>query len=50
MDHVGIVVDDLGATIEFSEEMGLAVLGEWTGGGRSLDRIVGLEDAGRTSR
>ena len=43
MDHVGIVVDDLPGTIEFFAELGLVLLGEWSGGGRSVERIVGLE-------
>ena len=43
MDHVGIVVDDLPGTIEFFAELGLDLLGEWSGGGRSVERIVGLE-------
>ncbi len=43
MEHVGIVVDDLAAAIEFFAELGLVLLGEWSGGGRSVERIVGLE-------
>jgi len=43
MDHVGIVVDDLAAAIEFFAEIGLVLLGEWSGGGSSVERIVGLE-------
>jgi catechol 2,3-dioxygenase-like lactoylglutathione lyase family enzyme len=43
MDHVGIVVDDLAAAIEFFVALGLEVQGRWSGGGPSVDRIVGLE-------
>jgi catechol 2,3-dioxygenase-like lactoylglutathione lyase family enzyme len=44
MDHVGIVVDDLPAATEFFVELGLELQGEHRGmGGRSVDRIVGLE-------
>jgi catechol 2,3-dioxygenase-like lactoylglutathione lyase family enzyme len=43
MDHVGIVVDDLAAAKEFFVELGLEPQGEWSGEGRSVDRIVGLE-------
>jgi catechol 2,3-dioxygenase-like lactoylglutathione lyase family enzyme len=44
MDNVGIVVDDLGATIDFSRELGLelewqaTIEGEWAG------RVTGLTD------
>jgi catechol 2,3-dioxygenase-like lactoylglutathione lyase family enzyme len=30
MDHVGIVVDDLAAAIEFFAELGLELLGQWS--------------------
>jgi catechol 2,3-dioxygenase-like lactoylglutathione lyase family enzyme len=43
MDHVGIVVDDLAAAIEFFVELGLELDGEWLIEGRWVDRIVGLE-------
>jgi catechol 2,3-dioxygenase-like lactoylglutathione lyase family enzyme len=43
MDHVGIVVDDLAAAIEFFVELGLESQGEWSVEGRWVDRIVGLE-------
>jgi catechol 2,3-dioxygenase-like lactoylglutathione lyase family enzyme len=43
MDHIGIVVDDLAAAIEFFVELGLVLQAEWSGEGRSVDRIVGLE-------
>ncbi|HEV8281299.1 MAG TPA: VOC family protein [Candidatus Limnocylindrales bacterium] len=42
MDHVGIVVDDLAAAIEFFVELGLELQGEGSVEGRSVDRIVGL--------
>ena len=43
MDHVGIVVDDLAAAIEFFVELGLVLQGEGSVEGRSVDRVVGLE-------
>jgi catechol 2,3-dioxygenase-like lactoylglutathione lyase family enzyme len=43
MDHVGIVVDDLTAAIEFFVEVGLEEQGTGTVGGREVDSIVGLE-------
>ena len=43
MDHVGIVVDDLRAAIEFFLELGLSLQGEGSGEGSLVDRIVGLE-------
>ena len=43
MDHVGIVVGDLGAAIEFFVELGLELQGEGSVGGRSVDRVVGLD-------
>jgi catechol 2,3-dioxygenase-like lactoylglutathione lyase family enzyme len=43
MDHVGIVVDDLAAAIEFFVELGLVQKGGGTVEGRGVDRIVGLE-------
>ena len=43
MDHVGIVVDDLAAAIEFFVELGLELEGEGSVEGRSVDRVVGLE-------
>lgn len=45
MDHVGIVVDDLADAIGFFTELGLVLLGEWSGDGSLLDRIVGLRGA-----
>ena len=43
MEHVGIVVDDLAAAIEFFVELGLELQGNGSVEGRSVDRIVGLE-------
>jgi catechol 2,3-dioxygenase-like lactoylglutathione lyase family enzyme len=43
MDHVGIVVDDLPAAIEFFVELGLELQGEWSAEGEWVDRVVGLE-------
>jgi catechol 2,3-dioxygenase-like lactoylglutathione lyase family enzyme len=43
MEHVGIVIDDLAAAIEFFVELGLVLQGEGTVEGRWVDRVVGLE-------
>ena len=43
LDHVGIVVDDLAAAIEFFVELGLVLQGEGSVEGRVVDRVVGLE-------
>ncbi len=43
MDHVGIVVDDLAAAIEFFSALGLVPRGEASVGGRWVDRIVALD-------
>jgi catechol 2,3-dioxygenase-like lactoylglutathione lyase family enzyme len=43
MDHVGIVVDDLAAAIEFFVQLGLELQGEGRVEGRWVDRVVGLE-------
>jgi catechol 2,3-dioxygenase-like lactoylglutathione lyase family enzyme len=43
MDHVGIVVDDLAAAIEFFVELGLEVQGEAEVEGPDVDRIVGVD-------
>ena len=43
MDHVGIVVDDLEAAIEFFVELGLELQGETSAEGAVVDRMVGLE-------
>jgi catechol 2,3-dioxygenase-like lactoylglutathione lyase family enzyme len=45
MDHVGIVVDDLPAAIEFFVELGLVVRGEGSVEGDWVDRIIGLQGA-----
>jgi catechol 2,3-dioxygenase-like lactoylglutathione lyase family enzyme len=44
MDHVGVVVEDLAAAIEFFTELGLVLEGEAHNEGEWVDRIVGLED------
>jgi catechol 2,3-dioxygenase-like lactoylglutathione lyase family enzyme len=43
MDHVGVVVDDLPAAIEFFVELGLELQGEGSVEGRLVDRIIGLD-------
>ncbi len=43
MDNVGIVVDDLAATIAFFVELGLELEGEAAVEGAWVDRIVGLD-------
>jgi catechol 2,3-dioxygenase-like lactoylglutathione lyase family enzyme len=43
MDHVGIIVDDLAAAIDFFVEMGFEVQGRFSVDGPWVDRIVGLE-------
>jgi catechol 2,3-dioxygenase-like lactoylglutathione lyase family enzyme len=43
MDHVGIVVDDLAAAIEFFTTLGLELDGEASVEGDWVDRVVGLE-------
>lgn len=43
MDHVGVVVDDLAAAIEFFIRLGLELQGETLVEGDWVDRIVGLE-------
>jgi catechol 2,3-dioxygenase-like lactoylglutathione lyase family enzyme len=45
MDHVGVVVDDLAAALEFFAALGLERGGGGQVEGRDLDRIVGLEGA-----
>src|ERR1043166_8785069 len=42
MDNVGIVVDDLGATIDFFRELGLELEGRATIEGEWAGRITGL--------
>jgi catechol 2,3-dioxygenase-like lactoylglutathione lyase family enzyme len=43
MDHVGIVVEDLAAAIDFFVELGLELQDEAAVEGPSVDRVVGLE-------
>ncbi len=43
MDHVGVVVDDLQAAIEFFVELGMEVEGEMSVEGEWVDRVVGLD-------
>lgn len=42
MDHVGVVVDDLAAAVEFFGQLGLELHGEAPVEGRWVDRVVGL--------
>jgi catechol 2,3-dioxygenase-like lactoylglutathione lyase family enzyme len=44
MDHVGIVVEDLAAAIEFFVELGLELRGQGPVEGDWVGRVVGLED------
>ena len=44
MDNVGIVVDDLGATIDFFRELGLELEGRGTIEGEWAGRVTGLGD------
>jgi catechol 2,3-dioxygenase-like lactoylglutathione lyase family enzyme len=44
MDNVGIVVDDLGATVEFFRELGLELEGRATIDGEWAGRVTGLRD------
>src|ERR1051325_1489383 len=44
MDNVGIVVDDLGATIDFFRELGLELEGQATMEGEWAARVTGLAD------
>src|ERR671936_245486 len=44
MDNVGIVVDDLGGTIDFFRELGLELEGLATIGGEGAGRVTGLGD------
>jgi catechol 2,3-dioxygenase-like lactoylglutathione lyase family enzyme len=44
MDNVGIVVDDLAATIEFFRELGLELEGQATVEGDWAERVTGLPD------
>jgi catechol 2,3-dioxygenase-like lactoylglutathione lyase family enzyme len=45
MDHVGVVVDDLPAAIEFFVALGLELTGEAAVGGPDVDRVIGLQGA-----
>lgn len=42
MDHVGVVVDDLAAAVEFFVALGLEPRGEASVGGAWVDRVIGL--------
>src|SRR6266581_8343168 len=44
MDNVGIVVDDLGGTIDFFQELGLELEGRTTIEGEWAGRVTGLAD------
>ena len=44
MDNVGIVVDDLAATVEFFRELGLELEGQATIEGDWAERVTGLRD------
>src|SRR5215469_3715596 len=44
MDNVGIVVDDLGGTIDFFRELGLELEGQATIDGEWAGRVIGLAD------
>lgn len=44
MDNVGIVVDDLPATVEFFRELGLELEGQATIEGDWAERVTGLRD------
>jgi catechol 2,3-dioxygenase-like lactoylglutathione lyase family enzyme len=43
MDHVGVVVKDLPAAIEFFTQLGMEAQGNGSVGGELVDRIVGLD-------
>lgn len=43
MDHVGVVVENLPAAIEFFTQLGMEVQGKGSVEGEWVDRIVGLE-------
>jgi catechol 2,3-dioxygenase-like lactoylglutathione lyase family enzyme len=43
LDHVGIVVDDLDAAIDFFVALGLRLEGRMEVTGRWVDRVIGLE-------
>jgi catechol 2,3-dioxygenase-like lactoylglutathione lyase family enzyme len=44
LEHIGIVVDDLGAATAFFTALGLDVEGEASVEGRPVDRVNGLDD------
>src|SRR5215467_511368 len=44
MDNIGIVVDDLGGTIDFFRELGLELEGRATTEGEWAGRVTGLRD------
>jgi len=44
MDHVGVVVEDLPAAVEFFTQLGMEVQGDGSVEGEWVDRIVGLDD------
>lgn len=44
MEHVGIVVDDLAAAIEFFVDLGLEVQGQGSVDGEWVERIIALDD------
>jgi catechol 2,3-dioxygenase-like lactoylglutathione lyase family enzyme len=43
MDHVGVVVDDLAAAVDFFVGLGLELQSEWSAEGGWVDRVIGLE-------
>ena len=43
MDNVGIVVEDLRATVDFFAELGFVLEGEMSVAGQWVDRVVGLD-------
>lgn len=45
IDHIGIVVQDLPAAIDFFLQFGLEIMGEQPVQGELADRIIGLPDA-----
>jgi catechol 2,3-dioxygenase-like lactoylglutathione lyase family enzyme len=45
MEHVGVVVDDLAAAVEFFLALGLVMEGETSVEGEAVDRITGLDGA-----
>jgi catechol 2,3-dioxygenase-like lactoylglutathione lyase family enzyme len=45
MHHVGVVVQDLDAAVEFFVDLGLELEGEGTVEGELVDRVIGLDGA-----